>query len=67
MSDLQQRIDVVEIELPQLEDLCRIGMQDGEIDVVQRGAKDQVLFAMLAVLPVRKTMVVSLTVMYLCT
>ena len=51
MRDLEKRIDIVEIDLPQLEDLRRRRMQGREVQVRQWRAEDEILFAVAGVLP----------------
>ena len=51
MRDFEERVDIVEINLPELEDLGRWRMQGCEVQARQWRAEDEILFAVVGVLP----------------
>lgn len=51
MGDFQQLIDVVEVDLPELEDVSGYWVEDRKVDVVDRCSEDEIFFAVIGVLP----------------
>ena len=51
VCNLQQWIHIVEVDLPELEDLCWRRMKEREIDAADGSAEDEIFFAVVCVLP----------------